>query len=92
LKGLNEILQLKPVEFQWNEDKIVDDGMKGTHIGFIAQEVKDILPNTVLIESNEENTLGLKNNEFIPILVKAIQEQQTLITALQEKLERNNII
>jgi hypothetical protein len=91
-KGLNEILQLNPVEFEWNEDKIVDDGMKGTHIGFIAQEVKDILPNTVLIESNEENTLGLKNNEFIPILVKAIQEQQTLITALQEKLERNNII
>jgi hypothetical protein len=32
------------------------------------------LPNTVLTETNEEKTLGLKYNEFIPLLVKAIQE------------------
>jgi len=87
LKGLTELLNLNPVEFEWNEDKVADSGMLGTHLGFIAQEIKDILPNTVLTQPNSENTLGLKYNEFIPLLVKAIQEQQVQIESLKSKIE-----
>jgi len=91
-KGLNEILQLNPVEFEWNEDKIIDKGMEGIQLGFIAQEVANILPNTILVEPNEEETLGLKYGEFIPVLVKAIQELKAENDTLKEILQRNNII
>lgn len=91
LKGLNEILQLNPVEFEWNKDKIIDKGMEGTHLGFIAQEVANILPNTILVEPNEEETLGLKYGEFIPVLVKAIQELKAENDLLKDRLDKNNI-
>jgi hypothetical protein len=87
LKGINELMRLNPVEFEWNEDKITDSGMSGVHLGFIAQEIMEILPNSVLIQPNSENTLGLKYNEFIPLLVKAIQEQQVQIESLKSKIE-----
>jgi hypothetical protein len=84
-KGLNEILQLNPVEFEWNEDKIIDKGMEGIHLGFIAQEVANILPNTILVEPNEEETLGIKYNELIPVLVNAIKELKAEIEVLKNK-------
>jgi hypothetical protein len=69
----------------------MDNGMLGTHLGFIAQEIKDILPSTVLIQQNSENTLGLKYNEFIPLLVKAIQELKAENDSLRAILDKNNI-
>jgi len=73
-EGLDAVMKLRSVSYLWNEEFITDNGMKGLHYGFIAQEVKDVLPDVVLEQSNEEKTLGLKYNEIIPVLVKAIQE------------------
>jgi hypothetical protein len=41
--GLNEILQLKPVEYTWKDDKI----SQGKQYGFIAQDVQKIMPDLV---------------------------------------------
>jgi hypothetical protein len=73
-EGLDAVMKLRSVSYLWNEEFITDNGMKGLHYGFIAQEVKEVLPDVVLEQSNEEKTLGLKYNEIIPVLVKAIQE------------------
>ena len=91
LKGINELMRLNPVEFEWNEDKVTDSGMSGVHLGFIAQEIMEILPNTVLIQPNSENTLGLKYNEFIPLLVKSFQELKIENDNLKDRLDKNNI-
>ena len=77
--GLNTVLALQPRRFDWKNGS-------GTNVsGFIAQEVQSVLPD--LVESykisDEENKLGLKMGDMIPTLVKAIQEQQALITQLQ---------
>jgi hypothetical protein len=56
--------------------------MKGRQIGFIAQDVLPVLPDAVLTMSDADKTLGLKYNEFIPVLTKAIQEQQAEINEL----------
>ena len=84
-------MRLNPVEFEWNEDKVTDSGMSGVHLGFIAQEIMEILPNTVLIQPNSENTLGLKYNEFIPLLVKSFQELKIENDNLKDRLDKNNI-
>jgi hypothetical protein len=85
--GLKEIMSLRPVIFNWNENKINDDGMRGNQLGFIAQEVKEILPSMILEEPNEEKTLGLKYNEFIPLLVKSVQELKKELDAAKAEIE-----
>jgi hypothetical protein len=82
--ALAVIGKLRPVSFEWKEPK--DDGMKGQQIGFLAQEVQDVLPATVLVQSDSERTLGLKYFEFIPVLVKALQEQQAQIEQLRAEI------
>ena len=78
-------MKLQPRRFDWaNQTKTV-----GTNIaGFIAQEVEQVLPDLVApFKYNEEETkLGLKMGDMIPTLVKAIQEQQTLIESLTQRI------
>ena len=57
--------------------------MEGTQLGFIAQEVEEVLPEAVLTQDNEEQTKGLKYNALIPLLTKAIQELEAQNEALK---------
>ncbi|NDV47939.1 tail fiber domain-containing protein, partial [Paludibacter sp. 221] len=81
--GLPQVMKLNPVSFTMKES-----GNK--HIGFIAQEVRDIIPEIVNgtegdIEKGE--VLGVSYAEFAPVLVKAIQEQQKIIEELTRRIE-----
>jgi hypothetical protein len=86
--GLSIIVALRPVEFDY---KIND---KKHDIGFIAQEYKNVLPNQVFeTTSGGEEIKALTNGEpllniqqnLVPYLVKAIQELNAKITALENK-------
>lgn len=79
--ALDKVMHLRPVSFSWKHP--TDDGMKGRQMGFIAQEVEKVLPSVVLTENNAEKTKGLKYNEIIAVLTKAIQEQQAEIKTLR---------
>lgn len=48
--------------------------MKGEQIGFIAQDVETVLPQTVLTANDADKTKGIKYDELIPVLTKALQE------------------
>jgi len=75
--GLNEIMKLKPVNYQ----------MKGTgqkDFGFLAQEVKTILPEIVY---GEEGQMTLSYSQITAVLTKAMQEQQLEIEELKAKLK-----
>jgi len=57
-------------------------------MGFIAQEVEDVLPDTV---SKDPSTgmMSLKFDHFTPLLVESVKEQQEVIqqqTVVLEKL------
>ena len=71
---LSKILNLRPVTFNWKSNE-------EPSIGFIAQEVEPIFPE--LVRTETDGYKGLLSTEFIPLLVKGIQEQQTQITSLQ---------
>ena len=75
--GLNEVLQLKPKSYKMIEDDI-------EQIGFIAQDVEEILPE--LVSTSEKGMKGLSYGNLTAVLVKAIQEQQTLIQELSAKV------
>jgi hypothetical protein len=84
--ALNLVAKFRPVVFRWKEPK--DDGMKGDQLGFIAQEVEKVAPSIVLTQRDRRKTKGLKYDEFIPLLVKAVQEQQSEIAALKARETR----
>jgi hypothetical protein len=76
--SLDKVLQMRGVEF----DRI---DIEGKHqIGFIAQEIEEIVPD-VVSESNDIKSVSYGN--ITAILVEAIKEQQTQINTLKEQIE-----
>jgi len=77
---LENIMALRPVEY----DYIESEG-GGHQIGFVAQEVQEIYPD--LVGERVDGMLTLTDlNKNDARLIKAIQEQQALITNLTERL------
>ena len=95
--GLEKVLSLKPRSFKW-----IASPELGTQAGFIADEVAAVMPSLVhgdegallTVEATEDepafegivpqqlDTIGL-----VPLLVSAIQDQQTQIDALTARIE-----
>jgi hypothetical protein len=73
--GLNDVLQLQPVEYTYKSN-----GSK--QLGFIAQDIGVILPEVVSFEES----MSVNYQAIIPILTKAIQEQNLLIKALEQRI------
>jgi hypothetical protein len=76
IQGLDIIDRLNLVEFDWIKS--------GTHqaIGYIAQQAREVFPAMV----SEDQTTGhllLGDACLIPVLVKAVQEMSTRLTALE---------
>ena len=80
--GLDHILQLRPTEYFWIGKEKTDKSL-----GLIAQEVEGVIKNVVTYNEAEDR-YGVSYTELIPILIKAIQEQQEIIK-LQEKQTDN---
>lgn len=78
--GLKEILSINPIEYEYKKKQKVSNRK---HLGFSAQEVKELIPELV---GEHDNKLTLSMTELVPVLVKAIQEQQVQIKELQEQL------
>ena len=99
--GLNKIMTLNPVKFNWVEEFVSDEQGKDM-LGFIAQEVQNIIPEAVegfsdgssitVGESIIENPLRVNEKFIIPVLVKAVQELKAENDELRAILNRNNII
>jgi len=81
--GLTEVMALQPRRFDWK------NGDAQNVAGFIAQEVESVLPELVGDYKHEEldDCKSLKMGDIVPTLVKAIQEQQTIIDDLKTRIE-----
>jgi hypothetical protein len=60
-------------------------GLQTTVTGFIAQELKDVVPNAVYIPSDPSKMMSVASSELIPILIKAVQELDAKIKILESK-------
>ncbi|MEO1628180.1 MAG: tail fiber domain-containing protein, partial [Bacteroidota bacterium] len=84
--ALERIAQLRPVSFQYTAQTGYDStALATTFRGFIAQELREVFPDMVGEIQLADNTYLDANLSALPIyLVKAMQEQQTLIDELRE--------
>ncbi|BAQ84172.1 hypothetical protein [uncultured Mediterranean phage uvMED] len=83
--GLDEVMALKPRKFDWKEGE--GSGEKNVS-GFIAQEVETVLPDLIGDFKHDDlnDAKSVKMGDMVPTLVKAIQEQQTLIETLTARI------
>ena len=86
-ESLDRILELKPSKFIWKTTDTED-------IGFIAQEVEEVIPEVVLTE--KEGIMGAPDTKdyktitypkLIPLLVDSIQELTKKVSTLEDKIK-----
>jgi len=74
----------KVKDFRCVEYNLISDENKSKKIGFIAQDWQEDYSQVVSQDNN--GNLGMQYTETIPVLLKAIQEQQTLIESLTARI------
>jgi hypothetical protein len=83
--GLDAILGLKPTLYRMKDDEEAIE----KHLGFIAQEVREFIPQAYTESLNGDNTfIGLDYQAITATLVKAIQEQQQQIQELKSLINK----
>jgi len=90
--GLKEVMELSPKQYvhhsSIDQSKWPEENIPRT-IGLIAQEVYNIIPEAVDVPENSSTGLwGLNYDKLIPVLVKAIQEQQTQIESSKQENQK----
>ena len=92
-KGLEIVNKLKPVTFNFISDT-KNNFSEYEEVGFIAQDVDRALSTETFAksivkqedDSDPNSTYLIGTGNLIPILVKAIQEQNALIKALEQRI------
>ena len=80
--GLSDVLKLKPVSFTWNDEARNINEYKS--MGFIAQDIMDVIPNAA--STMGDGDMQVDYNAIVATLTKAIQEQNALIKALEQRI------
>jgi len=79
--GLNLITAIKTYDYEWKSDKT-------RMYGVLAHELSQLIPYAVTGEKDGKEMQGVDYSKLVPILIKAIQEQQSIITSLQEQINQ----
>jgi hypothetical protein len=87
------IMGLRPRTFEWL-DHGTHNFPKGQQVGFIAQEVQEVLKNSPHLDAfvkknslNGEDFLGLAEGHLIPVLVAALKESNEKLEVAQNDID-----
>jgi hypothetical protein len=90
---LDKVKQITVKDFDWRTElngDTKDDSRPTKEYGFIAQNFQDIglgqYVKELMPTDESDDTLGMDYGNITPILVKAIQEQQTIIEDLKARI------
>jgi len=91
---LDKVMQLKPSSYNYKKEYQRMSLARGTQMGFVAQEMEKVFPQLVSIIP-DKNIDGSKISDYkainyiglIPVLTKAMQEQQKNIADIRQENE-----
>ena len=91
--SLSVINQLNPVSFNFKNMNNMNETIPGRQIGFIAQDVEQVLPTIVgdIMERNGIVYKGIDYGRVTPLLVGAVKEQQIQISTLSNAVGAINL-
>ena len=95
LDDISWIYDLNAVSFNYREkdedtNTYTNEAIDETEYGMIADEVEQVNPSLCFYDVDEEGNqtvAGVSYRKLIPVLTKAIQEQQTIIDDLKARIE-----
>jgi len=79
--SLDKVLQLRGVNYEWKE---TENHVEGLQMGFIAQEVEEVIPEIV---DNSGDYYSMQYAPITALLVEAVKEQQKMIKELKTRIE-----
>ena len=71
--GLDKVNRLEPVAFDYRES-LKDGGYAGRSVGFLAQDLRKVVPEAVSVVPGPDSLLAVNNTLVIPLLVDAVRE------------------
>jgi hypothetical protein len=81
--GLKDLLELKPVKFDY-----IDNELGKEQLGFIAQDLKEIIPEAVSTSTyKDEEKYRINPSFIIPVLVNSVKELKSELDSLKSKLK-----
>jgi hypothetical protein len=83
---IDNIKALRPVSYS-KKSSLSSEDYGTTEVGLIAQELQEIYPNMVSEDDSKDPLLSVSYMELIPVLIKAVQEQQIMIEKQQMEIE-----
>jgi hypothetical protein len=84
--ALDKVMDLQGVTFNWKKSDSILDIKED--IGFIAQDVKEVIPE--LVRENENGMLSMRHQGIAPILLEAIKELKQEIDELKKIIKNGN--
>lgn len=101
--GTSELMKLRPVSYEWKKElfatKFSGPFEKKQKIGFLAQDLQQVLPEVVQSYQWRENEktktyekipmerLGVNYAEILPVVIKSTQEQNESLVKIKQQLE-----
>jgi hypothetical protein len=84
-ESIKKISKIRGVRYTWKNPPFSSDkDKKGDDIGFIAQELKEVLPEVVF--GNEKIYYRVKYPDIVALCIEAIKEQSNLLDVKENKL------
>ncbi|MBK9329213.1 MAG: tail fiber domain-containing protein [Sphingobacteriales bacterium] len=81
---MEKISRLDLYSFEYNKSASKSFLPSGMHYGFMAQELKEVYPT--FVQLNSDGYYSVNYQEMIPVLTKGLQEQQQQIEALKKEM------
>jgi hypothetical protein len=91
LGAVETVMQLNPVSYD-KKISLTSSDYSIKENGFIAQELKKVLPISVNEGKGQDKLLSVNYISIIPVLTKAIQEQQKTIEGQQKQIDELKIL
>lgn len=85
-RGLNAVMQLRPLRYEYKKDNAMGINSEKEYIGFGAQAVQKVIPEAV--SATQSGYLMVNNDPILWSMVNAIQEQQKQIEQLKKEIQQ----
>ena len=85
-RGLQAVMQLQPVRYEYRRDNALQLPSGAEHVGFAAEAVQQIIPEAV--SRTGSGYLQIDNDPILWAMLNAIEEQQAQIAQLQEEVRQ----
>jgi hypothetical protein len=87
--SIDLLTKIRGVRYFWKKTDLIDTSqLPKDNIGFIAQELREVVPEFVYGNESDTEILKVKYSDIVTLCIEAIKEQSVLLDLKEQRLER----